>query len=74
MTDSTLSYRQQVLFDIAKAHCLFAPEARTLSTIVDSFCSKSGMSESEMLWQLSTNQELAHYAASVARDVALVSA
>jgi DNA polymerase III psi subunit len=41
--------------------------------MLDVMIKKLSMSESEVLWNLSTNEELSSYAASVARDVSLTS-
>jgi len=71
MNNDNISYRESVLLGIAKKHCLFTNEAATLGAILDSMKGKLNMSESEVLWHLSTNEELAEYAASVACDVAL---
>jgi len=71
MTNTNITYRESVLLNIAEKYCLFPSEAAMLGAILKSMKGKLSMSESEVLWHLSTNEELASYAASVARDVAL---
>jgi hypothetical protein len=71
LSNADLTYRESVLLDIAMQNALFAREAAILPTLVDKTAEKMGMSESEVLWALSTNRELSEYIAAVARDVAL---
>ena len=71
MTDQDLTYREQVLLEIAQANGLFPSEAKVLPVLLDAIGRNLHLDESETLWHLSTNKELARYAASVARDVAL---
>jgi len=71
MTDRNLTYREQVLLDVAQSHGLFPSEAKVLPVLLDAIGRKLQLDESETLWHLSTNKELSAYAASVARDVAL---
>ena len=71
MTDRDLTYREQVLLEIARANGLFPSEANVLPVLLDAIGRKLQLDESETLWHLSTNKELSAYAASVARDIAL---
>jgi hypothetical protein len=73
MTDQSLTYREQVLLNVAQDNGLFPFEAKVLPTIVDAICRKMGMSESDTLWHLATNKELASYASGIARDCGIVS-
>lgn len=71
LKNADLSYRESVLLDVAMQNGLFAREAAWLPTLVDKTAEKMGMSESEVLWSVSTNRELSEYIASVARDLAM---
>ena len=71
MTDRNLTYREQVLLELAQANGLFPSEAKVLPMLLDAIGRNLQLDESETLWHLSTNKELSAYAASVARDVAL---
>jgi len=75
MTTKTteLTHREQVLLGLAEQYAMFPSEAKVLPTMLDVMVKKLSMPESEVLWHLSTNDELAKYAVSVARDVALTS-
>lgn len=68
-----MTYRESVLLNVAEKHGLFPSEASILPTMLDVMIKKLSMSESEVLWNLSTNEKLSSYAASVARDLSLTS-
>lgn len=71
MTDQSLNNREQVLLDVAQNNGLLPHEAKSLPAVLDAFCRKLNMNQSEILRGLTTNVALARYAASVARRVAI---
>lgn len=71
VTDQALNYREQVLLDVAQDNGLLPHEAKSLPAVLDACCRKLSIEQSEMLRHLTTNEELASYAAGVARKVAI---
>jgi hypothetical protein len=71
VTDQSPNYREQVLLDVAQDNGLLPHEAKSLPAVLDAFCRKLSMNQSETLWRLTTNKELASYAAGIARKVAI---
>jgi len=71
MTDQSLNYREQVLLDVAQNNGLLPHEAKSLPAVLDACCRKLSLKQSEMLWHLTKNKEVASYAADVARKVAI---
>lgn len=72
-THAKMTHREQVLLNLAEQYALFPCEAKVLPTMLNVIKKKLSMPESEVLWHLSTNRELAGYAISVVRDVVLTS-